>query len=276
MGERITDVVAWHNSEIKKSMANSFPQYALIMDGSPLFAEAECIIHRSIDKDSWKIKELVVDVGLFEKSLNVQTLAQNIQSAVVTKYGLRLKDLCAVSLDRVSTNKAALSLLLGDSRDCNFIAYCLSHGLSCTAKKHSMSVGNDVLQGLTGIVKHKLCAAGKVFRDMFKEFARKGGGICWGITLEQAEQVNWIGLPQMIEEYVRPCLARNYSPASAQTVLDDVSTTQDLCKANVEISALVEAGTLLISSCYQCESNEPIIFCFKYYEETYECLWQRC
>ena len=163
MGERITDVVAWHNSEIKKSMANSFPQYALIMDGSPLFAKAECIIHRSIDKDSWKIKELVVDVGLFKKSLNAQTLAQNIQSAVVTKHGLRLKDLCAVSLDRASTNKAALSLLLGDSRDCVFIAYCLSHGLSGSAKKHSMSVGNDVLQGLMGIVKHKFCAAREVF-----------------------------------------------------------------------------------------------------------------
>ena len=26
------------------------------------------------------------------------------------------------------------------------------------------------------------------------------------------------------------------------------------------LAALVEAGTLLISSCYQCESNEPIIF----------------
>ncbi len=98
-----------------------------------------------------------------------------------------------------------------------------------------MSVGNDVLQGLTGIVKHKLCAACKVFRDMFKESARKGGGICWGITLEQAEQDNWIGLQQMIEECVQPCLARNYSPASAQTVLDAVSTTQDLCKAIVKI-----------------------------------------
>ncbi len=78
-----------------------------------------------------------------------------------------------------------------------------------------MSVGNVVLQGLTGIVKHKLCAVREVFQDMFKESARKGGGIRWGITLEQAEQVNQIGLPQMIEEYVRPCLAHNYSPASA-------------------------------------------------------------
>jgi hypothetical protein len=117
MSERITDVVAWHNSEIAKSIANSFSQYALIMDGSPLFAEAECIIHRSVDKDLWKIKELVVDVGLFKKSLNAETLAQNIQSAVVSKYGLRLIDLRATSLDRASTNKAALSLLLGDSRE---------------------------------------------------------------------------------------------------------------------------------------------------------------
>jgi hypothetical protein len=70
MSERITDVVAWHNSEIAKSIADSFSQYALIMDGSPLFAETECIIHRSIDKDLWKIKELAVDVGLFKKSLN--------------------------------------------------------------------------------------------------------------------------------------------------------------------------------------------------------------
>jgi hypothetical protein len=128
MGERITNVVALHNSEIKKSMANSFPQYALIMDGSPLFAKAECIIHHCIDKDSWKIKELVVNVGLFKKSLNAQTLAQNIQSVVVTKYGLHLKDLRAVSLDQASTNKAALSLLLGDSRDRVFIANCVSHG----------------------------------------------------------------------------------------------------------------------------------------------------
>ncbi len=105
----------------------------------------------------------MVNVGLFKKSLNAQTLAQNIQSAVGTKYGLCLKDLRAVSLDQASTNKAALSLLLGDSRDRVFIAYCLSHGLSGSAKKHSMSVGNDVLQGLMGIVKHKFCAAREVF-----------------------------------------------------------------------------------------------------------------
>jgi hypothetical protein len=260
MSERITDDVDWHNSEIAKSIANSFSQYALIMDGSPLFAEAECIIHRSVEKDSWKIKELVVDVGLFKKSLNAKTLSQNIQSAVVSKYGLRLKDLRATSLDRASTNKLALSLLLDDSRDHIFVAYCLSHGLSGSAKKHSMSVGNYVLQGLTGMVKHKLCAAREVFRDVFNESARKGGGIRWGITLEQAEQVNCIGLPRMIDEYVRHCIARNYSPASAQSVLNAVSTTQDLCKAIVEISALVEAGTPLISNCYRCETNEPIIF----------------
>jgi hypothetical protein len=135
LSDRITDVVAWHNSAILKSIAKSFSQYALIMDGSPLFAEAECIIHHSVDKDSWKIKELVVDVGLFKKSLNVETLAQNIQSAVVSKYGLRLKDLHATSLDRASRNKLALSLLLDASRDHIFVAYCLSHGLSGRAKK---------------------------------------------------------------------------------------------------------------------------------------------
>jgi hypothetical protein len=78
--------------------------------------------------------------------------------------------------------------------------------------------------------------------------------------LEQAEQVNCIGLPGMIDEYVQPCFVRNHSPASAQSVLNAVSTTQDLCKAIVEISALVEAGTPLISNCYWCETNEPIIF----------------
>jgi hypothetical protein len=70
MSERITDVVAWHNSGIAKLVANSFSQHALIMDGSPLFAKAECIIHCSVDKDLWKIKELVIDVGHFKKSLN--------------------------------------------------------------------------------------------------------------------------------------------------------------------------------------------------------------
>ncbi len=185
---------------------------------------------------------------------------------------MRLKDLRATSLDQASTNKAALSLLLGDSRDHVFVAYCLSHGLSGSAKKHSMSVGNDVLQKLMGIVKHKLCAACEVFLDVFNESARKGGGISWGITLEQAEQVNCIGLSRMIDEYVQPCFVRNYSPASVQSVLNAVSTTQDLCKAIVETSALVEAGTPLISKYYRCETNEPIIIFFLYCEKTYECL----
>ncbi len=160
--------------KLQKLIANSFSQYALIMNGSPLFAKAECIIHHSVDKDSWKIKELVVDVGLFKKSLNAETLAQNIQSAVISKYGLHLKDLHATSLDRASTNKAALSLLLDDSRDHVFVAYCLSHGLSGSAKKHSMSVGNDVLQGLMGIVKHKLCAACKGFETYSMSLQGKG------------------------------------------------------------------------------------------------------
>jgi hypothetical protein len=78
--------------------------------------------------------------------------------------------------------------------------------------------------------------------------------------LEQAEQVNCISLPWMIDEYVQPCFVHSYSPASAQSVLNAVSTTQDLYKAIVEISALAEAGTPLISNCYRCETNEPINF----------------
>ena len=52
---------------------SAFPEYSISMDGTPSFAEAECIILRFVTKDL-NIVELVVRVALFEKKLTQTNL----------------------------------------------------------------------------------------------------------------------------------------------------------------------------------------------------------
>ena len=142
-----------------------------------MFAEAECVVVRVVHKETKKINQLVVRLGLFSESLDGATLAKHITETLVGAPGddedeglaMPLKNMRAVSIDRASTNKRALDILLEDHSISPFAAYCMSHGISNCGKKADMDVGKDVLKHLTAMVKFKLCKARNVFRAAFGE-----------------------------------------------------------------------------------------------------------
>ena len=92
------------------SSRNSFPQFSLSIDGTPSFAEAECIIVRFVNKN-YQIIEIVARIALFERKLNSDELANHVLNCINTRLMVPLCDWTTVQLDRASTNKAAIRKL---------------------------------------------------------------------------------------------------------------------------------------------------------------------
>ena len=257
--DRIPDLCDVHKDKVMKIIKKCFAQYGLTIDGKPLFAEAECVVIRLVHKTTWKIIELIIHLALYATSLNGEAIAKHILDAM-NGHNLDGKFWRAVMLDRAATNKRSLVLVKGKKNWKPLSVYCISHGYSGCGKKHKMNTAKKVLKQLTKMVQHKLCKARTFFRSLYNEAPRKGGGVRWGIELEHCEQVNRLGLGELIEKYVKPCVAEAYSEKSSKKLIKAVKEPQEMAKAIVEIAAVVDAGTPLIQNCYNCETKQPIVF----------------
>lgn len=268
MNDAVPDYHARQIDKVKTFIKECYPEFAMVADGTPTFAEAECVIVRVVHKHTKKIHQLVVRIGLFSESLDGATLAEHVTETFIGKAeddqdnGLEmpLKNMRAASIDRASTNKRALDILMQDHGISPFAAYCMSHGISNCGKKADMDVGKDVLKHLTAMVKFKLCKARNVFRAAFGESAKKTGSVRWGTEFEMAEQVNRISLDSLRARYAKICLDEKWSAKSALKFLDATDDVHDLCMAECEIAAAVDVGSHIVPETYLCESDGPGVF----------------
>ena len=142
------DFYAEHIFKINEYFKNCFPEYSLILDGCPLFDEAECVMVRIIHKKTLKIKTLVISVGLYPGSLDGDTICDNIvelingdpDDAEDDGFALSLKGMRAASIDRASPNKSGLATLKAEHHINPFEAYCMSHGTANCGNKAYLSV----------------------------------------------------------------------------------------------------------------------------------------
>ena len=141
---------------IKDTIKASFEQFGLTLDGTPVFAEAECVVIRLVHKETWEIIELVIHLKLYAESLNGESIAHNILESMM-KHDLDPAKWRATMLDRASTNKGALRLIEEKVSVSPFSAFCISHGYSGCGKKHKMTVGSRVLKQLTKMVQSSMC-----------------------------------------------------------------------------------------------------------------------
>lgn len=78
MDEQVPLLNAHQRHKLVQFLKQCFPQYALVMDGSPFFAKAECIVIRLVHKYSKRIYQLVICVGLLAGSLDGATLDEHV------------------------------------------------------------------------------------------------------------------------------------------------------------------------------------------------------
>lgn len=121
LNDRLPDLEEMHLDKIREILMTSFPQYGLGIDGSPVFAEAECVTVRVVHKETFRIIELLIHLGLYAESLDGEAIAQHVVDTLermkVTdddgsvKFQMKAKDWIAVNLDRAATNVKALRLI---------------------------------------------------------------------------------------------------------------------------------------------------------------------
>ena len=230
-------------------LSECYDEYALSLDGSPFFAEVECIVIRVVHKTTNKIHEFVIRLSMFTDSLDGETLAVHIVDTLKS-LGLKLNHWYATSVDRAATNKKAVHVITRDYYLVPFLSFCIPRGLSNCGKKGEMTCGKVAARNAAAMVKFKLCRARSLYRETFNESARTISGVRWGQLHELLEQMNRIGLVRLRNEWASVCAEKKWSVNTARKFLDSTDSVQDLCIAMVDMAAMVDVGAPLVTECY--------------------------
>ena len=258
MNNRIPDLQGWHIEKIVESAQKNYPEFSICLDGTPTFAECECIILRMVDK-SFNIHEYVIHLELYAHALSGENIAHHIEVAIA-KIKLDVKNWRATMLDRATTNKKACRLMSTKHNVTPLEVWCISHGTAACGKKGDYPEGKALLRGFSSMTKHSLCRARVLFEYLFKESARRLAGVRFCIESEFCEQIDRLGIDNLVEEYVKPCAKEGWSKKSANKVLKLTKTAQEVCVASCQIAAIVDVGMPVTSGTYTNESKQPNVF----------------
>jgi hypothetical protein len=67
--------MAIHKEDIKDALDACFPEFSLIMDDTPVFPKAECVMVRLVHKKTFKVVELIIHMQLYAEALNGSAIA---------------------------------------------------------------------------------------------------------------------------------------------------------------------------------------------------------
>ena len=127
--------MAIHKEDIKDALDACFPEFSLIMDDTPVFPKAECVMVRLVHKKTFKIVELIIHMQLYAEALNGSAIAiaAHVFDAM-SEYGLDLK----LKKWRASTNKNknAISRIEAKIEVLTLLVFCISHGYSGCSMQH--------------------------------------------------------------------------------------------------------------------------------------------
>ena len=74
---------ALHLKKMKDFLKECYPEFAVIMDGTPISDKAECVMLRIVHRRTRRIHELVVHLGLYATSLDGASIAKNVSEALM-------------------------------------------------------------------------------------------------------------------------------------------------------------------------------------------------
>ena len=170
-----------HKDHIRKIIdivANSKYEYGVIFDGTPSFAEAECVMLRLLT-NNLNIVDLVVRIGLFDEKMNNETLSNHLIETIQGRLNLDVKNWITSMSDCASTNIATLKNLTDKMPHLSpFKAYCINHGFSNTSKQlHGTAIYGEKFQNIWPKTIQFPGKARKYTRSIFREEIRTSGGV---------------------------------------------------------------------------------------------------
>ena len=243
-----------------------FEEYAIVFDGSPSFAEAECINIRIVSK-KWEIYDFVVCLNLYAKKLCSEELARHIVDNVKKRLELELKNWLVSHQDRANTNKASLDQIETTYRDARPTrSWCCAHTLSNTGKRITESDNGAVFAEMFRKMWQKVVQyAGKgrdYAKSVFKEPVCLSHGVRFFVKFEQICQISRQG-PDIIIRDILPYLQNHgWSDKSTNKMLAKFSGDKNLGNlgmAVLECNVVAIGGKSYAEGCYILEGDSCII-----------------
>ena len=245
-----------------------FDEYSIIMDGTPSFAAAECIIIRIVSR-SYDIHEFVISLGLFKKSLKGSELASNVINSIGKQVCLMLENMIATHMDRAPTNTNAVKQIRVEypgvrSSD----NYCCSHGMSNVGKRMTEFPGTAKYAELfrkrfQKVIQYKGKARNHV-KEMFGEQVKTSQGVRFFVKYEQIVQIAKHGPRKIMNDIIPYLHEKKWSEKSTLKIMKSFGDTNanslaDLGMATIELAVVTQAGKSLAEGCYIFEGDDPII-----------------
>lgn len=78
MNDAVPILCELYLSKICQRLQECYKEFTVIMDGTPVFAKAECVVLRCVHMSTKRIHEFVVHLGLYSKSLDGITIATHV------------------------------------------------------------------------------------------------------------------------------------------------------------------------------------------------------
>jgi hypothetical protein len=121
-----TQLMQAEYERILNVLAQCFPDFGTISDGTPTFCKAEAVMLRLVNKTTWEIIEILVSVNLFDTSLTGEYQAGNLFKVLVEQCKLLMKHWRVSTIDRAATNKKCIDVVKRQTDATTTGKYCFS------------------------------------------------------------------------------------------------------------------------------------------------------
>lgn len=243
--------------ELKGHLKECYPSYAIVHDGTPVFAEALAVKVRVVNKNTLEIKEFLIHLGLFKKSLSGKDIKDEIVKAL-EKFDLELKNWRVGSSDRASPNYTAVT----EAEETNGVKVlfnpCIPHGLSNTGKQFVVPHAEAVRKGVNSVTKYKFCKSKNVFEIKFGEKTKRSGLVRFHGDHEHIAQLHRLGLDK-VKEFVAECARNKYSEKTSKKLLAKLEDPAFLTTAMVEMAVVSDGGRDLCRLTHVLEGNSVLV-----------------
>ena len=246
-------------SKLKMILDECYPFFSTVSDGSPVGADAECLIVRAVDRKTHCIRQVLISVRLYDKKLSGEQIASNILLQL-GRFNLEPNYWRGSMMDRASTNIKAIKMVKEVTQYSPTLVPCLSHTTSLPGKEFKNTC--KLMHNFRKAFNASIMFRGKM-SSLFKEhfgFAPKvAGGVRWYLEWEQINEIDQIGVDSIMNKLIPVAEVQKISEKSVAK-MNKIATKEKMGKLIVEFAAVAEAGRPFCTSTYLMEGDDPLVF----------------
>ena len=115
------------------------------------------------------------------------------------------------------------------------------------------------MQNITARCITTFCKANSLFKVNVGKKVKASGVILWGIENDQAGQLKILGVVQVRDNFIKPCIVNKYSDKLRKKSLSVYKDTQYIVNIITEIDAGTDLGGPVMEATYNMETDTPDI-----------------